>query len=191
VHVVGFIIGINHKNRSERQRFNIRVGKMAVHVVSIPESPDPNPTFHTFHGLSRGKFRDLLKYVISTSATRISTDRRYVIYAVPTWAGSCEHAAYSCRTHVLLSLSPKSILSCPAIVASPEQRLPLHLARQQAPLLFIFNYSISGSDYMALNDVITSEEINWKNVKMICRRLICFFRHFHVDMQENHKNQKS
>jgi len=57
--------------------------------------------------------------------------------------------------------------------------------------LFIFNDSISGSDYMALNDVITSEKINWKNVKMACRGLICLFRHFHVDRQENLKNQKS
>jgi hypothetical protein len=31
----------------------MRVGKMAMHLVSIPESPDPNPTFHTFHSLSR------------------------------------------------------------------------------------------------------------------------------------------
>jgi len=45
---------VSHRNRrSERQRFTMRVGKMAMHLISIPESPDPNPTFHTFRSLSR------------------------------------------------------------------------------------------------------------------------------------------
>jgi len=42
-----------------------------------------------------------------------------------------------------------------------------------------------------LNDIITSEKINVKNVKMVCRGPICLFRHFHGDRQENHKNQIS
>jgi hypothetical protein len=127
----------------------MRVGKMAMHLVSIQESPDPKTTFHTFHSLSRANSRT--SYPLPPPESALTDAMKYMQFLHGQEAASSSF---------------------------------LHLE-----FIFIFNDSISGSNYMALNDVITSEKINWKNVKMVCRELICLFRHFHADRQEKHKNQ--
>ena len=49
-----FKLLLSHKNRrSTRQRFTMRLGQMAMHLASFPESPAPKTTFHTLRGLCR------------------------------------------------------------------------------------------------------------------------------------------